>query len=265
MDQLKKKIDDQLAALINQSSSFFPSLYEGAQYALLAPGKRIRPLLTLCAAEMLQPGAQEVALTPACALEMVHTYSLIHDDLPCMDDDDFRRGQPTLHKVYTEGHAVLMGDYLLTYAFETLANAPYLSHEQKIALICTLSSAAGGHGMIGGQVMDIEDSPHIEHMHTLKTAALFRAALRFGGIIAESSSDTLSALDAFAIQFGKLFQIIDDLQDDDHPLGSDQAEKKAHELYHSTLSTLDKIHGNPTPLLSLTQSLFSNMNFLKIG
>lgn len=155
----KKKINDTLDALISLKSPFSPSLYEGGRYALLAPGKRIRPLLTLCAVEMLDETCVEAALIPASALEMVHTYSLIHDDLPCMDDDDFRRGLPTLHRVYTEAHAVLMGDYLLTYAFEILSTAPSLTPLQQVALVKSLALASGGEGMIGGQIMDIEHSP----------------------------------------------------------------------------------------------------------
>lgn len=255
---MKQQIEEQLALLIERDSPHFPSLYAGAKYALLAPGKRIRPLLTLSAAEMLQPGARKAALIPACALEMVHTYSLIHDDLPCMDDDDFRRGLPTLHKVYTEGHAVLMGDFLLTFAFETLAGAPLLTAEQKIELTRTLASAAGSEGMIGGQVMDIEGSPAVEKMHALKTAALFRAALSFAGIVTLAPTTTLAALDTFAVHFGKLFQIVDDLIDGDHPLGPSKAEESAQALYQATLTSLDALPGDPTLLQSLTYTLFTS-------
>ncbi len=254
----KQQIDTQLALLAERSSPHFQSLYDGAKHALLAPGKRIRPLLTLCAAEMLKTGAATAALIPACALEMIHTYSLIHDDLPCMDDDDFRRGLPTLHTVYTEGHAVLMGDYLLTFAFKMLANAPLLSAEQKISLIQTLADCAGGEGMIGGQVMDIEQSSAVELTHALKTAALFRAALAFGGIVASAPPSTIAALDRFAIHFGKLFQVVDDLLDGDHPLGSIRAEETAQTLYQSTLATLESLPGDSTTLQSLTHSLFAS-------
>lgn len=258
LSEYKQHIEAQLISLMTRDSPYFQSLYAGGKHALLAPGKRIRPLLTVCAAEMLKPGSVQAALIPACALEMVHTYSLIHDDLPCMDDDDFRRGLPTLHKVYSEGHAVLMGDFLLTYAFETLADTPFLTAEQKISLIRTLAGAAGSEGMIGGQIMDIEGSLHVEHMHALKTAALFRAALAFGGIVAAAPSSTLAALDTFAIYFGKLFQIVDDLLDGDHPLGPVKAEESAQALYHSALSTLASLPGDPALLQSLTQTLFDS-------
>jgi geranylgeranyl diphosphate synthase, type II len=253
----KELIDTKLTELLPKDSPFFPSLYAGGRYVLFGLGKRIRPLLTLLAAEMLKPESIQEALIPACALELVHTYSLIHDDLPCMDDDDFRRGLPTLHKVYSEGHAVLIGDYLLTYAFELLADAPLLTAEQKISLVGTLSRFAGGEGMIGGQMMDIENSPQIEQMHALKTAALFRAALGFGGIIAGATPHLLKLLDTFAIEFGKLFQIIDDLIDGDHPLGRAQAESTAQTLYHQVTHTLTLFPGNSSHLHSLTHSLFT--------
>ena len=130
LEQFKGMVDRELDHLVPKVSSLFPSLYEAVRYMLLAPCKRIRPLLTLASAEMLQEGAYQNALLPSCALEMVHTYSLIHDDLPCIDDDLFRRGRPTLHEVYNEGHAVLVGDYLLTYAFAVLASASSLSAQQ---------------------------------------------------------------------------------------------------------------------------------------
>lgn len=205
---------------------------------------------------MLEQGASERALLPACALEMVHTYSLIHDDLPCMDDDDYRRGRPTLHRVYSEGHAVLVGDYLLTYAFEVIATAHSLAAEQKIALIQKLSEAAGGEGMIGGQIMDIEKSQHIEQMHARKTAALFCAAVEFGGIVTHKDPPMLSLLRIFGMQFGQLFQMVDDLLDGDHPLGEIQAQKAAHTLYESSLKTLDSLPGDTASLKKLTALVF---------
>jgi len=257
IEELKKRIEETLTHLIPCNSPFFPSLYAGGKYALLAPGKRIRPLLTVCTATIFKEDAAESALIPACALEMVHTYSLIHDDLPCMDDDDFRRGLPTLHRVYTEGHAVLMGDYLLTYAFETIASAPFLGAEQKVALMQILAKAAGGEGMIGGQIMDIEHSPYIEEMHARKTAALFAAAVEFGGIISLCNAETISLLHTFGMQFGKLFQMIDDLLDGDHPLGQQQAQAVVSSLFDDALKTLDRLPGDTTTLKKLTEQVFS--------
>ncbi|HEY4831381.1 MAG TPA: polyprenyl synthetase family protein [Waddliaceae bacterium] len=255
LEHYKMKINERLATLIPAHSPFFPALYEGGRYALLTPGKRVRPLLTLCTAEMIRKDAFEWALIPACALEMLHTYSLIHDDLPCMDDDDFRRNQPTLHRVYTEGHAVLIGDYLLTYAFEVIAKAPFIGSDQKIALTQVLATAAGGEGMIGGQMMDIENSHHIEQMHARKTAALFCAAVEFGGIIAQASEEIISILHIFGTQFGKLFQMVDDLLDGDHPLGAQKAEQTAHTHFQACLDTLHQLPGDTTFLRELTQGV----------
>lgn len=244
-------IDKELEALVPASSPYYHSLLEGARYSLLAPGKRIRPLLTLRAAEALEKGSAKRALRPACALEMVHCYSLIHDDLPCMDDDDFRRGRPTLHKAYGEGLAVLVGDYLLTHAFDTLASAPSLSSEQKISLITALARAAGGDGMIGGQVMDIEENRNVRELHRRKTAALFRCALEFGGIVAHASEQTLAALARFGSQFGELFQVVDDILDGDHPLGEESARKSMRALEADALHTLEELPGDTAPLREL--------------
>src|SRR5262249_10090652 len=149
--------------------------------------------------EMLK-GDLKAALHPACALEMIHTYSLIHDDLPCMDDDDYRRGKPALHKQYSEGHAVLTGDYLLTYAFEILADSPHLTADKRIKMISTLAKRIGSHGMVGGQVMDLalEGEPvnleTLDLLHQHKTAALLVAALEFGGIISAVEETYLECL-----------------------------------------------------------------------
>ena len=150
-----------------------------------------------------------------------------------------------------------MGDYLLTLAFELLGSAPSLKAEKKISLIQTLAHFAGGEGMIGGQMMDIEGSSQIELMQELKTAALFRASLRFGGIIADASSSILSLLDKFALDFGKLFQVVDDLIDGDHPLGSSYAEATAQTLYDDILHTLTALPADSL-LLSLTDTLYTS-------
>lgn len=246
-------INKELEALIPLSSPYYHSLFEGARYSLLAPGKRIRPLLTLCAVETLDKKCVERALRPACALEMVHCYSLIHDDLPCMDDDDYRRGRPTLHRAYNEGLAVLVGDYLLTHAFDTLASAPGLSAEQKVSLIASLSRAAGGDGMIGGQVMDIEEHQNVRALHQRKTAALFRCALEFGGIATGASQTTLAKLTRFGDLFGELFQVVDDILDGDHPLGEQKAREAVLSLNADTLNALEELPGDPASLRKLIQ------------
>ncbi|MCH9625334.1 MAG: Farnesyl diphosphate synthase [Chlamydiales bacterium] len=254
LNQYKAQIDQHLTALIHTRSS---SLYDGARHVLLSPGKRMRPLLTLATTHMLDAHSIQATMDPACALEMVHTYSLIHDDLPCMDDDDFRRGQPTLHRLYTEGHAVLTGDYLLTYAFDVLSNASLLTDSQKIQLIQTLALASGGEGMIGGQILDIEDSDQIEKMHTLKTAALFSAAIEFGAIVANASPQDRQTLKTFGLQFGQLFQMVDDILDNDHPEGLEKAESATHALYNKALQTLKSLPYNSDLLLDLTNQVFT--------
>lgn len=208
---LEKLIPDHIAAP-------YRKLFTAARYSLLGGGKRLRPILTLATAESL--GASiEKAIHPACALEMVHTYSLIHDDLPSMDNDDFRRGKPSLHRAFPEGHAVLTGDFLLTYAFEVLSQAPGLSTEQKLRLISTLSMRAGSQGMIGGQVLDLDtvgrqiNLDALKLIHRLKTGALLKAAIEFGGIIANISESQMAQLQHFGDQIGLAFQIMDDILD----------------------------------------------------
>lgn len=193
-------------------------LYDGVRYALLGGGKRIRPLLSIAAC-ICCGGDVQAALAPSCALEMIHAYSLVHDDLPCMDDDDFRRGRPTVHRVYGDDMAVLIGDHLLTFAFEVLASAPSLSAEQRIELVRLLAQHAGGSGMVGGQAADVRLNPHnaelqdLKNIHLKKTAALIRCSTLFGGIVANASQSELSALATFGESIGLAFQIIDDVLD----------------------------------------------------
>lgn len=258
---INKYIEDiemTLSKLINKRSSSLHSLYEGAEYSLLSSGKRLRPLLVL-AATKLCGGDEKKALIPACALELIHTYSLIHDDLPCMDDDDFRRGRPTLHRVYTEGHAVLVGDYLLTFAFEVLAKAPYLSAEQKVLLITTLAEQAGGEGMIGGQVIDVQKeqlSVDRDELNLRKTGALFIAAMHFGGIIAQADENTIHQLEHFGKEFGLFFQTLDDLMDGDIPEDAEITFKRAEDSYISTLHCLSTFSGETSLLKTIVEKLW---------
>ncbi len=212
------KIERKLEQLVVEKAVPYNHLFQAARYSLLCGGKRLRPLLTLTVADVL--GADvETALLPASAIEMIHTYSMIHDDLPCMDDDDFRRGKPALHKVYNEGHAVLTGDYLLTFPFELISRDQRLTPDQKIDLIGLLSKAAGGEGMAGGQVMDIrlenEDAnlEELRSLHRLKTGALFTAAAEFGAIVAHATTQERLLLRKFGSELGIAFQILDDILD----------------------------------------------------
>ncbi|MBU6382970.1 MAG: polyprenyl synthetase family protein [Verrucomicrobia bacterium] len=207
-----EKIEQRLRELIPARDE---TIFEAARYSLLSKGKRLRPLLTLATAAAF--GVDPLtALDPACALEMIHAYSLIHDDLPCMDNDDLRRGQPTLHKVYGEAMALLAGDYLLTFAFEVIANAN-LGREQRLQIVKTVAMRCGAPGMIGGQVMDIEQTgKEIEEetlmlMHEGKTAALFTACLECGSLVAGYPPTPL--LQTIGREFGLAYQFQNDLQD----------------------------------------------------
>ncbi|MDR3633623.1 MAG: polyprenyl synthetase family protein [Isosphaeraceae bacterium] len=193
-------------------------LGQAMSYSLMAGGKRLRPVLCLLAAEACG-GDVEAALPAACALEMVHTYSLIHDDLPAMDDDDLRRGRPTCHKAFDEATAILAGDGLLTLAFEVLARHVRPA-EAAAGCVRVLAEAAGPEGMVAGQMADLEAEGRddatleaLEAIHRRKTGALLRGSLRMGGIIAGADETCLRALDSYGHAVGLAFQIIDDLLD----------------------------------------------------
>ncbi len=195
-----------------------PRLAEAMRYSLLGGGKRLRPTLCLLASEACG-GDWTSALPAACALEMVHTYSLIHDDLPSMDDDDLRRGRPTCHKAFDEATAILAGDGLLTLAFETIARFTR-PPEAAAGCVLALAEGAGPSGMVAGQMADLEaegrDDPTIEALeaiHVRKTGALLRAALKMGGIVAGTDTTRLQALTSYGHAVGLAFQIVDDLLD----------------------------------------------------
>ncbi len=204
----KQKIEAYLDTLIPEEGL----LYDAMRYSLCGGGKRLRPQLSMMTAAALG-GREEDALPYGAALECIHTYSLIHDDLPCMDDDDLRRGRPTCHKQFDEATAVLAGDGLLTLAFSVAANAP-LSPVQNLEAVRILSEAAGAYGMVQGQVLDMTLSeytePAILEMYRHKTGALLRAAVSLGAVAAGAAVDTL---DTFAVNLGVAFQIQDDILD----------------------------------------------------
>ena len=195
-------------------------LAEAMRYSLLGGGKRLRPILALMAAEACGADPESPsALAAACALEMVHTYSLIHDDLPSMDDDDLRRGRPTCHKAFDEATAVLAGDGLLTLAFEVLAR-DVRPGEAAARCVLALAEGSGPVGMVGGQMADLQAEGRLdasldalEAIHRAKTGALLRASLKMGGIVAGTDRATLDALDAYGHAVGLMFQIVDDLLD----------------------------------------------------
>jgi geranylgeranyl diphosphate synthase type II len=229
VENCRQWLDGHLPSVLDLAVGCPEELLAAMRYGLLAPGKRLRPVLTILAAEACG-GSREAALPAACAVELVHAYSLIHDDLPAMDDDDLRRGQPTCHRKFGEALAILAGDALLTLAFHILTDG----YPPRSAAACCrdLASAAGAPGMVGGQAADLAwegrlptstvKSPGIEdlrHVHALKTGALFRTSLRLGAHSAQGEAPggadpaVLAALDGFGRCFGQAFQITDDLLD----------------------------------------------------
>ncbi len=211
-------VDVALDSLIPKQSTKPASIHKAMRYSLFAGGKRLRPALALAAAEACG-GALEAALHAACAVECIHTYSLIHDDLPCMDDDDLRRGRPTCHIVFGEGLAVLAGDSLLTLAFEILAQAQPTSRYGIADFVRELSVASGSRWLIAGQVLDLESEGKpvsksaLKFIHQAKTAALLTCALRLGAMSANVTPSKLKALTDFGQALGLAFQVIDDILD----------------------------------------------------
>ena len=224
---MRARIDEGLSRYLPIPPLFPKVLHEAMRYSVDAGGKRLRPILTLAAAEAVArtSGAHEAverALPAACAIEMIHTYSLIHDDLPAMDDDSLRRGRPTNHIVYGEGMAILAGDGLLTEAFALLAAEPHDPDlaPRKIRTIHAIAVSAGGSGMVGGQAIDLLavgsstfDQYSLQDMHARKTGALIRAAAVAGAIMGGGSDAEIQAVDEFGRHLGLAFQIVDDILD----------------------------------------------------
>ncbi|MGM0914851.1 MAG: (2E,6E)-farnesyl diphosphate synthase [Pseudomonadota bacterium] len=210
------RVDARLEALFVERAAPAPRLEAAMRHGVLVGGKRLRPLLVYTAGRAL--GAEEATLdAPAMAIELIHAYSLVHDDLPAMDDDDLRRGQPTVHRAYDEATAILAGDALQSLAFEVIART---RHPRLAAMIASLAEAAGRDGMVAGQAMDLDavgghpDVVALATMHAHKTGALIRAAVRLGGLAAVAEDDArLAALDAYARAIGLAFQIHDDVLD----------------------------------------------------
>ena len=241
-------LESELERELNLENALDKALAESMRYSLMAGGKRLRPVLLMEAAEAVG-GRGEDYIHAACALEMIHTYSLIHDDLPAMDNDDYRRGKLTNHKVYGAGIATLAGDALLTLAFEVILRQKADS-ETLCRVIREISQAAGPDGMVGGQAIDMESEgksitmDELRKMHMGKTGALFRAAIRSGAILAGAGETELNALTRYAEAFGLAFQITDDILDvigDENeigkPVGSDE---RNHKSTYVTLTSLEK-------------------------
>lgn len=233
LDAKARKTEAALEAFMASCEGVPAKLLEAIRYSLFAGGKRLRPALALGAAEMVS-GSDEAALEAACALEMLHTYSLVHDDLPCMDDDDLRRGKPSVHKAYDEATAVLVGDGLQAMAFELLATTG------NAAVIEDVGRAVGAAGMVGGQFVDLESEGQelslgsLQSLHRMKTGALIRASVRAGAMLGGADNDRIAALSAYGERLGLAFQIADDLLDvcgdeaeTGKPVGSDASKNKA--------------------------------------
>jgi geranylgeranyl diphosphate synthase, type II len=214
----QREIDRALDRYLPKANRKPGTLHRAMRYSLFAGGKRLRPILCLAAAEACR-GSVENALPLACALECIHTYSLVHDDLPSMDNDDFRRGRPTCHKVFGEGIAVLAGDALLTIAFEIVSRAKPARRYDISALLREISVAAGSQKLIAGQVADLEAEgknvkrDQLQFIHENKTAAILRSSVRLGAMSANADAEKLAAITQFGQRLGLAFQIIDDILD----------------------------------------------------
>lgn len=272
-DMINRKLEDYMTYVLAGTAGQ-RKVAEAMAYSISAGGKRIRPVLT---AEFCRVcgGAVEAALPAACALEMVHTFSLIHDDLPCMDDDDMRRGKPSCHAAFGEAQALLAGDALLNFAYEVISGGEYISAETKLALISELSKAAGVNGMIGGQVIDTTfdgelTEAELLNMYSMKTGALLKCACKMGCIAAGAGKEKLSAAEQYAEKLGLAFQIIDDILDvtgDEKllgkPIGSDSDNGK------NTYVTLNGVENSRKAAETLTNGAlsvldaFENTQFLK--
>jgi geranylgeranyl diphosphate synthase, type II len=235
----QRKIDDTLDRWVPAETIPPQSIHRAMRYSLFAGGKRMRPVLCMAAAEAIAADTEGVE-DAACSLELIHTYSLIHDDLPALDNDDLRRGRPTNHKVFGEAMAILAGDALLTLAFHVLSNLRLQDAIVRAVLVAELASASGTvGGMIGGQVHDIEGEKQepsaalLDRIHRAKTGALLKASVRMGGIYAGATPAQLQALSNFGEHIGLAFQIIDDILDVEQPsealgktAGKDARQKK---------------------------------------
>jgi len=243
LKKMQQMVDESLEKYLPRRDELPGSIHEAMRYSIFAGGKRVRPVLMLAACEAVD-GDISKALPAACAMEMIHTYSLIHDDLPAMDNDDFRRGKPTSHKVFGEAIAILAGDALLTEAFKLLSNPEFtrgLSPDVLLRVIHEIAVCAGSRGMIGGQVVDMEsegkkdiDFATVQYIHTHKTGALIKASLKCGALIGGADGSRLDAVTRYGEAVGLAFQIADDILDIEgtteqigKDAGSDQTRGKA--------------------------------------
>ncbi len=256
-------VDNKLMDIINNKDDYTSQIYEAMKYSLFTGGKRLRPIMTIKSFELFSNKIEKV-LPFALAIEMIHTYSLIHDDLPCMDNDDFRRGKPTSHRVYGEAMAILAGDGLLNLAFETMSNFIYSNSEsvedfrRNIRAMKEISAYSGCRGMIGGQVLDLMgssdnmDEEKLIYMYSSKTAALIMASLVSGAIVSGASEDEINKVKDFGLYLGLAYQIKDDLLDykQDQSIDKftylkfhslDEAEEQVKEYSRNAINALESL------------------------
>lgn len=279
----RKRIEEQLEINLPQTERLPVELHQAMHYSVMSPGKRIRPLLVYAAGHALGTAMQALDLQ-ACAVEFIHVYSLIHDDLPAMDDDDLRRGQPTCHVKYGEAMAILAGDALQSLAFETLSKIAG-NDTRKVRMLGILANASGSHGMAGGQAIDLASTgtrltiAELESLHIHKTGALIRASVLLGALGADPDEEQVRQLDHYAKCIGLAFQIVDDILDvtsDTETLGKTQgkdavqekttyptllglaeARSRAQQLYRDALSTLERFGDKADPLRAIAETIIS--------
>ena len=279
----QERVDAALSRYLPGEETLPAQLHKAMRYSVFAGGKRVRPILMIAACEAVG-GDIEAVLPAACAMEMIHTYSLIHDDLPAMDDDDFRRGRPTNHKVFGDATAILAGDALLTEAFNLLSaseSAENIAAETRLQVLNIMARCAGSMGMVGGQVVDMEaegrdiDLPTLQYIHTHKTGALILASLQCGALLGGGSQDQFDALSRYGETAGLAFQVADDILDvigDQEVLGKDvgsdqargkatypalmgleEAQRRAQELKDLAIEALDLFDLRAEPLRAIAR------------
>jgi farnesyl diphosphate synthase len=277
------RIEEKLLENLPQADRLPVELHQAMHYSVMAPGKRIRPLLVYAAGHALGAGVDDLD-EQACALEYIHAYSLIHDDLPAMDDDDLRRGRPTCHVKFGEAMAILAGDALQSLAFETLGRSR-ASDSRKVRMMSVLANASGSHGMAGGQAIDLASTgeslsiAELENLHILKTGALIRASVLLGAITASGDEEMINRLDHYAKCMGLAFQIVDDILDvtsDTETLGKTQGKdaaqekstypsllglaesrEKAQQLCQDALASIEVMGDAAAPLRAIARTILS--------
>jgi farnesyl diphosphate synthase len=286
LNDCQKRIEQKLVDNLPAIDRLPIELHQAMHYAVMSPGKRIRPLLVYAAGHALGASPDDLD-HQACALEYIHVYSLIHDDLPAMDDDDLRRGRPTCHVKFGEAMAILAGDALQSLAFETLGRSN-AGDNRKVRMLSALANASGSHGMAGGQAIDLVSTGEsltvveLENLHILKTGALIRASVLLGAITASDDEEKIAILDHYAKNIGLAFQVVDDILDvtsdtetlgktqgkdaaQDKPtypslLGLTESRERARQLCTEALASIAEMGDAATPLRTITNMVLNRVN-----